>query len=71
MDRNMLLRHLAMAKRHVTLGENHLARQEALLAELDRDGHDTTDTLAIQETMRHTQTLQMQDRDRLLAQLAL
>jgi len=71
MDRNMLLQHLAMAERHVTLGENHLAKQEALLAEPDRDGHDTTDALAIQETMRHTQTLQMQDRDRLLAQLAL
>ncbi|SFH81178.1 hypothetical protein [Bradyrhizobium sp. Gha] len=66
----MLQQHLAMAERHVALGEDHLARQEALVAELDRDGHDTADALAILATMRETQRLHLQDRDRLLAELA-
>ena len=30
---------LAMARRHVEQGEGHVARQKALIAELDRDGH--------------------------------
>jgi hypothetical protein len=30
---------LAMARRHVEQGERHVARQKALIAELDRDGH--------------------------------
>jgi hypothetical protein len=30
---------LSMARRHVGEGEAHVARQEALIEELDRDGH--------------------------------
>ena len=30
---------LAMARRHVEQGEHHVARQKALIAELDRDGY--------------------------------
>jgi hypothetical protein len=30
---------LSMARRHVVEGEAHVARQEILIAELDRDGH--------------------------------
>jgi hypothetical protein len=30
---------LAMARRHVKQGEHHVARQKALIAELDRDGY--------------------------------
>ncbi|WP_025034274.1 hypothetical protein [Bradyrhizobium sp. DOA9] len=70
MDRNMLPRHLAIAERHVALGETHLARQEALIARLDRHGHDTTDALALLATMRHSQSLHLKDRDRLLRELA-
>ena len=40
MDR---LEQLEMAQRHVAEGEIHLSRQKALIAELDRDGHDTAD----------------------------
>ncbi|MDA9421513.1 MULTISPECIES: hypothetical protein [Bradyrhizobium] len=70
MDRTMLQQHLAMAERHVALGEHHLAKQEALIAELDRDGHDTADALKLLATMRATQRLHLQDRNRLLAELA-
>ena len=65
----MLQQPLAMAERHVALGEHHLARQEALIAELDRDGHDTADALKLLATMRATQRLHRQERNRLLAEL--
>jgi hypothetical protein len=70
MNRAMLLQHLAVADRHVAQGEAHLARQEALISELDRDGHNTTDAWALLKTMRNTQALHLQDRDRILAELA-
>ncbi|WP_439370929.1 hypothetical protein [Bradyrhizobium sp. DASA03120] len=69
MDRTMLQEHLAMAERHVALGEKHLVKQEALIAELDRDGHDTLDALKLLATMRATQRLHLQHRDRLLSEL--
>jgi hypothetical protein len=46
-DRTILLEHQAQAERHVAQGRTHLARQEALIADLERDGHDTKDASAI------------------------
>jgi hypothetical protein len=37
----MVLRHLAEAERHIAQGETRLAMQSALIAELERHGHDT------------------------------
>jgi hypothetical protein len=37
---------LAMARRHVKDGEGYIARQEALIAELDREGHVTLAVVA-------------------------
>ena len=37
----MVLRHLAEVERHIVQGETHLAKQSALIAELERHGHDT------------------------------
>ncbi|WP_128942893.1 hypothetical protein [Bradyrhizobium zhanjiangense] len=65
----MLQQHLVMAERHVDVGEKHLLKQEALIAEPDRDGHDTADALKLLATTRATQRLHLQDRDRLLAEL--
>jgi hypothetical protein len=47
----------------------HLARQEALIAELDRDGHDTTDAIAILATLRSSQGLLKGERERILREL--
>jgi hypothetical protein len=69
MDRATLQQHLATAERHVADGERYLARQEEIIAELDRDGHDTRDARQILATMRATQTLHRQDVERLLKQL--
>lgn len=40
MDRRLKLAYLARARHHVAQGEEHIARQTALVAELERDGHD-------------------------------
>jgi len=49
MERARLLQRLAQTERHVAEGKRHPARQEALIAELDQDGHDITDALASSE----------------------
>jgi hypothetical protein len=66
MDRLTLLQHLAKAERHVAEGRHHIARQERLIAALDRDGHDTEEACVILTTLRETQVLHEQDRDRVL-----
>jgi hypothetical protein len=47
-----------------------LRSRKPLIAELDRDGHDTTHAWAILATMRLTQALHLEDRRRILAKLA-
>jgi len=70
MDRATLREHLNQARRHAALGKHHLARQEALVAELDRNGHDTTAAMGVLATMRRTQELHELDIERLLSELA-
>ena len=66
MDQRALQRRLAQADRHVARGIVHLARQQELIAELDRAGHDTEEARAILDTLMETQVLHLQDRDFLL-----
>ena len=58
---------LAEVERHIARGVAHLARQAALIAQLDRDGHDTELARAIFDTLRETLVLHQQDRERMLA----
>jgi hypothetical protein len=69
MDRATLLQQLAEAEHHMAEGRRHLTHQETIIAALDRDGHDTTDALALLATMRETQALHQQERDRILRKL--
>ena len=69
MDRDMVLRHLAEVERHIVQGEAHLAKQLPLIAELERHGHDTRGPQAVLTTMRETQALYQQDRERILREL--
>jgi hypothetical protein len=69
MDRDMVLRHLAEAERHIAQGETHLAKQSALIAELERHGHDTSGAQAVFTTMRETRALRQQNRERILREL--
>jgi len=70
MDRQKMLEHLAMAERHVAEGGILVCRQQALIAELDRDGHDTRAAWTILATMLETQRLHVEDRDRILKELS-
>ena len=69
MDRGMLQEHLAIAQRHIALGVKLLAKQEALIAELDRHSHDTKGARKVLATMIETQSLHIDDRDRILREL--
>lgn len=66
----MLQQHLEIVERHVAQGKRQLARQEALIADLERAGHDLTDARKVLATMRDTQSLHEQDRDRILKELS-
>ena len=70
MDRETLLRDLTSAGQHVAQSEAHILKQEALIAELDRDGHDTSVARALLDGMRDSRALHIQHRGRLLKELA-
>ena len=53
----MQAEHLALAQRHVIEGEQRVARQVALIAELERDGYDTRDAKEFCETLEETLAL--------------
>ena len=55
MDRKIELAHFAIAEKAVADGEHHIEREEQMLADLDRAGHDTKqarETLAIFQRMQ-------------------
>ncbi len=69
MDREMELGHLALAEKAVIEGERHIQHQEQVVAELDRDGHDTREALALLATFRRLQAEHVAHRDFLLRKL--
>ena len=69
MDRTTLQQHLALAQRHAAEGERRVTRREALIAELDRDGHDTTKAWKLLATLRDTKSLHEQQLERILKEL--
>jgi hypothetical protein len=69
MQRAMLVRHLEMARRHVAEGERHVARQRELVAELERDGHDTAQSRDLLKQFEELLALHVSDRDRIEQEL--
>ena len=69
MDRETELAHLATAEKAVSDGERHIQHQEQIVAELDRDGHDTKEALALLATFRRIQTQHVAHRDFLLKKI--
>ena len=59
--RVILLQHLAQPERHVAKGKRHIASQEAMVAELELDGRDTSDARKILAALSDVQTLYEQD----------
>jgi len=68
-DRALLEDHLAKTERHVQEGEKYIARQIALIAKLERRGHDKTMATRLLEQFQEAMTLHIQGRDRLQAEL--
>jgi len=69
MDRAILARHLEQAERQVAEGKEHIATQEAVIAELVRDGHDASQARALLDTLLESQALHEQHRGWLVRQL--
>lgn len=69
MDRSIKLEHLAEAEAHVAEGQRHIDRQEQIVAELDRDGHDTKQAWELLAIFRSLQIEHIAHRDRLLREL--
>jgi hypothetical protein len=69
MDREQLLQHLAQAEDHVATGIEHIERQQKVIAELERDGHDLTQAKALLDQFEQLQQMHVADRDRLLRNL--
>jgi hypothetical protein len=69
MDREMLLRHLEEAERHIALGKQHIAHQEQIVEELARVGSDTAEARRLLDNFYRTQVQHIQHRDRICKEL--
>ena len=66
----MILNHLAQAERHVKDGEQHVARQRALIGDMVRNGRDAAVAIELLKEFEALQVMHIADRDRLVAELA-
>jgi hypothetical protein len=69
MDRSLIEEHLAQANRHVAEGEGHVTKQRELVAQMERDGHDTTEALKLLGHFEELQELHIADRNRIEEEL--
>jgi hypothetical protein len=68
-DRTLILDHLAQAQRHVAEAERHVAHQREIVAQTERDGHDTATSKQLLDQFEQLYTLHVADRDRLEKEL--
>jgi hypothetical protein len=69
MDRKMILEHLAQARRHVADAERHIAHEREIIAEKERDGHDTVASKQLLDQFKQIYTMYVAERDRLEKEL--
>jgi hypothetical protein len=69
MDREMLKRHLALSEEHIATAEKNISRQRNLIAQLERDGHDTASARTFLREFEQLQALHIAERERLLSEL--
>ena len=62
-------RHLALAERHISEGEGTVVRQRQIVADLERDGHDSAMARALLQQFQQLLDLHVADRDRIRKQL--
>jgi hypothetical protein len=67
---SMLKDHLALAERHAAEGEARIVKQHDIIAELERDGHDTKQARDLLRVFEETQVSFVADRDRLRSEVS-
>jgi hypothetical protein len=70
MDRETLEKHLIQAEAHVANGQKRIAQQHEIIAELDREGHDTAPAKDMLASFERTQAMHVANRDRIAGKLA-
>lgn len=70
MDRKLEQQHLQEAERHVAEGREHINKQRQIIAELERDGHDTSTARELLETLEQSQRMHEEHRAHIKAELA-
>jgi hypothetical protein len=61
-----VLRYLALAEIHVADGQRQIARQKALIEQMEQDGEETTACRALLDMLIQSQVEQCADRDDLI-----
>jgi hypothetical protein len=70
MDREMLKRHLAQGEENIATGDKNIARQRDVIAQLERDGHDTASARSFLREFEQLQAVLIAERERLLSELS-
>jgi hypothetical protein len=70
MDKDVKLKYLVQAERHMADGEQHILRQRAIVAQLERDGRDASLSRSLLQCFEDLQRLHIADFHRLLEELA-
>jgi hypothetical protein len=70
MDRKTLAEDLERAEQYVSLGESRLRSQQRVIAELERDGHDSKMAHTLYRTFEELQATHIASRDRLAGALS-
>jgi hypothetical protein len=70
MSRLTLARHLAQAEARIALGQKHIARQNEIIAELERAGHDAVTAKASLVVFEATHELHIADHDQIIVEIA-
>lgn len=70
MERSDLEKRLKLANAHVELGRHHVERQAQIVADFERNGHDTGGARGLLSEFQDSLSMHVRDRDRLLRQLA-
>ena len=69
LDRALALQRLQQAEEYIVEGEHHISRQRRVIADLERDGHDTVLASELLETLEATLANHVALRERLVAEL--
>jgi hypothetical protein len=68
-ERDRLSKRVRQAQSHVSLGEKHISTLQRIVAEFERDGHDSALARQVLATFERTQAMHVADRDELMSKL--